>query len=225
MNVKVVCHITGDRGTLNYIDDSLLQEMLQNSTPHEMINSAESRDMFVLFVLRYARYAAPKEQLKKEMKNEIIKAGASEGEHLHKCHLDFLTSSDIAYAVWQYLNSHDDWERKLKDPTKAYNHDTKWSTDKTGASMVEGYKVFDVLEKWCKQLKGMSKKDASAEDKKMYEELRIEFNKKAKSLGLVRVREVPKMSVEEEIVMAEAGEAVGLFDFDELGGGVDGDCS
>lgn len=160
-NVKVVCNITGDRGTVDYIDVSQLHELLQNNTPREVINSSDSRDMFVLFVLRYARYAAPKEQLKKEMRNEVMKAGASEGEHLHKCHLDFLTSSDIAYAVWQYLNSHDDWERKLKDPTKAYNHDTKWSTDKTGASMIEGYKVYDALEKWCRELKGMSKRDAS----------------------------------------------------------------
>eukprot|EP00956_Cyclotella_meneghiniana_P000450 scaffold521_cov50-Cyclotella_meneghiniana.AAC.3 len=179
-----------DRGTVDYIDVSQLHEMLQNNTPHEVINSSDSRDMFVLFVLRYARYAAPKEQLKKEMRNEVLKAGASKGEHLHKCHLDFLTSSDIAYAVWQYLNSHDDWERKIKDPTKAYNHNTKWSTDKTGASMVEGYKVYDALEKWCKELqfrftelKGMSKRDASEEDKKCYEELRVVFNKKAKSLG------------------------------------------
>eukprot|EP00956_Cyclotella_meneghiniana_P019048 scaffold32281_cov50-Cyclotella_meneghiniana.AAC.8 len=83
-------------------------------------------------------------------------AGASEGKHLHKCHLDFLTTSDIAYALWQYLNSHDDWEQKLKDPTKVYNHSTKWSTDMTGASMTEGYKVYNALVKWCSELKGMS---------------------------------------------------------------------
>ena len=224
LNVKVICNTTGDRGTMDYIDVSQLHELLKNNTPQEVINSSDSRDMFVLFVLRYAIYAAPKEQLKKEMRNEVMKAGASEGDHLHKCHLDFLTSSDIAYAVWQYLNSHDDWERKLKDPTKAYNHDTKWSTDKTGASMIEGYKVYDALEKWCRELKGMSKRDASEEDKKCYEELRVAFNKKAKSLGLVRVRDVPKMSVSEEIGMVDAGEAVvGLYDFDELG--VDGDVS
>ena len=107
LNVKVICNTTGDRGTMDYIDVSQLHELLKNNTPQEVINSSDSRDMFVLFVLRYAIYAAPKEQLKKEMRNEVMKAGASEGDHLHKCHLDFLTSSDIAYAVWQYLNSHD----------------------------------------------------------------------------------------------------------------------
>lgn len=44
-------------------------------------------------------------------------------------------------------------------------------------------------------------------------------------MGLVRVRDVPKMSVGEEIGMVEAREAVvGLYDFDELGE-VDGDVS
>ena len=145
--------------------------MLKNNAPKEVINSSGSKDMSVLFVLvlHYARYAAPKEQLKKEMSKEVMNAGALEGDHLHKCHLDFLTtSSDVAFALWQYLNSHDDWEHKLKDPTKVYNHSTKWSTDKTGVSMTEGYKMYNELVNWCTtKLKGMSKRSAREENRKV----------------------------------------------------------
>ena len=46
----------------------------------------------------------------------------------------------------------------------------------------------------------MSKSNASEEDRKCHEELCVTCNKeKAKSLGLVRVRDVPKMDVEDEI--------------------------
>ena len=123
------------------------------------------------------------------------------------CHLDFLTASDVAFALWQYFNSHDDWERKLNDRTKAYKHKTKWSTDKTGMSMTEGYKVYNELLDWCGKLKKMSKSEASDEDKECYKDLRVSCNKMAKKLGLVRVRDVPKMDVAEEIDLAEAREA------------------
>eukprot|EP00956_Cyclotella_meneghiniana_P023894 scaffold47310_cov43-Cyclotella_meneghiniana.AAC.1 len=154
-----------DRGTLDYINASHLQEMLNSNTPTEVIkNSGDSRDMFVLFVLHYARYAPPKEQLKEQMRKQVMNAGDSESDHLHMCHLDFLTASDVAFALWQYFNSHDDWERKLDDRTKVYKHDTKWSTDKTGMSMTEGYKVYNELLDWCGKLKEMSKSEASEED-------------------------------------------------------------
>eukprot|EP00956_Cyclotella_meneghiniana_P006755 scaffold9008_cov56-Cyclotella_meneghiniana.AAC.8 len=72
----------------------------------------------------------------------------------------------------------------------------------------------------------MSKSNASEEDRKCYEELCATYNKKkAKSLGLVRVRDVPKMDVEDEIELAEASEAVvGFFDFDKMDD-IRGDCA
>ena len=214
LNVKI---FSEDRGTVDYIKAFDLQEMLNNNTPTEVINSGDSRDMFVLFVLHYARYAAPKEQLKEQMRKQVMNAGASESDHLHMCHLDLLTASDVAFALWQYFNSHDDWERKLNDRTKVYKHDTKWSTDKTGMSMTEGYKVYNELLGWCGKLKEMSKGEASDEDKECYKDLRVSCNKMAKKLGLVRVRDVPKMDVAEEIDLAEAREAaVAVFDFDEI---------
>ena len=214
LNVKI---FSEDRGTVDYIKAFDLQEMLNNNTPTEVINSGDSRDMFLLFVLHYARYAAPKEQLKEQMRKQVMNAGDSEKDNLHMCHLDLLTASDIAFALWQYFNSHDDWERKLNDPTKVYKHDTKWSTDKTGLSMTEGFKVYNELLNWCSKLKEMSKRDASEEDRECYKDLRVSCNKMAKKLGLVRVRDVPKMDVAEEIDLAEAREAaVAVFDFDEI---------
>ena len=121
LNVEI---FSEDRGTLDYIDVSQLQEMLKNNTPNEVASNGDSRDMFVMFVPHYARYAAPKEQLKEQMRKQVMNAGASESDHLHMCHLDLLTASDIAFALWQYFNSHDDWERKLNDPTKVYINTT-----------------------------------------------------------------------------------------------------
>ena len=82
LNVKI---FSEDRGTVDYIKASDLQEKLNNNTPTEVINSADSRDMFVLFVLHYARYAAPKEQLKEQMRKQVTNAGDSEKDNLHMC--------------------------------------------------------------------------------------------------------------------------------------------
>ena len=43
LNVKI---FSEDRGTVDYIKAFDLQEMLNNNTPTEVINSGDSRDMF-----------------------------------------------------------------------------------------------------------------------------------------------------------------------------------
>ena len=95
--VKTYC--IGDIGTTRVIETSIQEDMLE-SKPLEMMRSDITRDMLVLFALNYARHAAPKDGLRRKLKVEMSNAGEAEGEHKHKCHVDFLTTSDIAYAIW-----------------------------------------------------------------------------------------------------------------------------
>eukprot|EP00956_Cyclotella_meneghiniana_P023491 scaffold45750_cov29-Cyclotella_meneghiniana.AAC.1 len=112
--------------------------MLENNTPHEVINWSASVCTSLCTICR-------PEGAAQEGDEEIRKSWMQEHQR-------------GASTCASYLNSHDDWERKLKDPTKVYNLSTKWSTDMNGASMMtEGYKVYNVLVKWCSKLKGMSK--------------------------------------------------------------------
>ena len=208
-------------GTTRQIEPDLLTEMLASS-PLEMIGSGTTRDMFLLFVLNYARHAAPKDRLRKELKAEVIKAGDAEGEHKHMCHVDLLSTSDIAYAMWQYVNSFDDWVRKLKDGQRRFRHDTKWSSDRTGAKMVEGLKFYQDVVKWCRALKNLwYDKDSSEEQQAEYEGLRVACNMKAKEMGFILSKSAMTLKKDQDYEEEEV--ELATFDFGEMEE-VRGDC-
>ena len=74
-------------------------------------------EMFSTFVLKYAVHAASKIDLKMRM-NKVLQDAKDDGLGLkHLCHIEMLTTSDIAYAIWQYYNSWEDWKAKIVDPT------------------------------------------------------------------------------------------------------------
>ena len=48
------------------------------------------------------------------------------------CHLDYLTISDIAYTLWQYFNSYDNWFHKMENGNPGnlkYKCKTKYTTN------------------------------------------------------------------------------------------------
>ena len=77
------------------------------------------------FILNSSRLAAPnKDEVKRNVlvhmrikrKQELGRSPDAESESIMaECHLDFLTSSDVAYVLWQYLNSYEDWRHKIND--------------------------------------------------------------------------------------------------------------
>ena len=208
-------------GTSHQIEVDLLTEMLAGS-PSDMISSGTTRTMFLLFVLNYARHAAPKDRLKKELMTEVVNAGDTEGEHKHMCHVDLLSTSDIAYAMWQYVNSYDDWVRKLKDGQRRFKHDTKWSSDRTGAKMVEGLKYYQDMVRWCRSLKKLwYDEDASDEHKGEYEEMRVACNIKAKEMGFILSKSAMTLKKDQDYEEEEV--ELATFDFGEMNE-VRGDC-
>eukprot|EP00956_Cyclotella_meneghiniana_P034556 scaffold106017_cov80-Cyclotella_meneghiniana.AAC.6 len=64
-------------------------------------------------------------------------------------------------------------------------HNTKWTSDLTGQMLSEGYREYQRLVKWCRQLKSMSKQLPDTEEPKGYELLRMACNVKAKTKGLM----------------------------------------
>jgi len=210
-----------DLGTNEYIEADQIQELTRLPTL-EVVHGGDSKNMLILFILNYARHAAPSEELKDDLAKELKKAGSEEGQHTHRCHLDFLTFSDVAFAMWHYINSQEDWVRKLRNPTLKNKHNTKWTSDKTGKKMSEGYKEYKRLEKWCEQLKLMSKQGPDTEERKGYELLRVACNVKAKAKGLMMAKSTVTLSESEQVEEMDAEQAVG-FNFDELVE-VGGDC-
>ena len=86
-----------DLGTDQYVEADNIED-LTAQPPLEVVHSGTSKNMLVLFILNYARHAAPKDDLKDDLSKELKKAGSEEGEHRHRCHLDFLTASDIVFC-------------------------------------------------------------------------------------------------------------------------------
>jgi hypothetical protein len=131
------------------------------------------------FIMKYSYHAAQKTKLDKQVKTYQTEAywsdSLKESENDFKGFADELTVSDLAWTVWHYVNSYDDWTRKvaargLEDsnanemtmpplpaltPAKGngkYKALTKWTSDgkkrrqpKPGS---EGMKVYADLEKW-----------------------------------------------------------------------------
>eukprot|EP00956_Cyclotella_meneghiniana_P028931 scaffold68749_cov111-Cyclotella_meneghiniana.AAC.1 len=73
-----------------------------------------------------------------------------------------------------------------RQPNAQSCHNTKWTSDKTGQMLSEGYKAYQKrlvkwgvsmskkrLGKWCRQLKSMSKQLPDTEEPKGYELLRV----------------------------------------------------
>eukprot|EP00956_Cyclotella_meneghiniana_P038130 scaffold149152_cov25-Cyclotella_meneghiniana.AAC.1 len=80
--------------------------------------------------------------------------------------------------------------------------------------MSEGYKEYKRLEKWCEQLKLMSKQASYTEERKGYELLRVACNVKAKAKGLMMAKSSVTLSESEKMEEMEAVQAIG-FNFDE----------
>ena len=75
-----------------------------------------------------------------------------------ECHLDFLTSSDIAYTLWQLFNSHEDWKAKLKGEEKGdrrYKCNTRFTKERSkfaeGDGNSDGMKLYKKCHDWTKK--------------------------------------------------------------------------
>jgi hypothetical protein len=119
-----------------------------------------------------------------------------------------MSKSDVAFCLWQYMNSEGDWTHKVLNRNKAgVNHtcQTKWTSDKSGVGKPvsdEGMAVYKELYAWCLELK-------SLKDTRDYHLFRVGLNSAAREMGLL------KKADEVGEVDDDEGE-VAVFDDDEF---------
>jgi hypothetical protein len=73
------------------------------------------------FIMHYLVCAHPsKETIKRALQAASYKRyneldGRDERDYSHKCLLCFMTASDLAYVLWQFCNSYEDWCAKIQN--------------------------------------------------------------------------------------------------------------
>ena len=173
------------------------------STKQEMLN----------FFVRYAICALPKEETRRilnayaakrwnETRNLQDTIENRDAEHYYACILDLLTASDIAFLLWQYVNSYDDWCNKLSllKEGKSVNmnkSEAEWTSDHRKAPMEsradtdEGVRFYNSCLDWARGLKKLAKVvNGGATDD--YNKMRMELNKRCVVSGIIKDPSVQK---------------------------------
>ena len=108
----------------------------------------------------------------------------------HQTIIDLLTPSDIAYSLWQLVNSHGDWDNKLEltgDGAKVdkYKCNARWTSNRKLPAMEDrteddaGMKFYIRCLKWAKDFKLVVDKRFT-----------VALNKKCMKLGYYKMPEV-----------------------------------
>ena len=197
-----------DYGTQGYVSGDDIIDLVNNSDDlNDMTDS--QLGMFIEFVLKYAVHSAPKIILKENMRAILEEAEKSERGLRHKCHIEVLTTSDVAYAVWQYWNSWEDWKAKIEDPSRRYECMTKYTATKgsgDGKAKEEGEKAYKSIFVWCRAIKEMFR-SKDGEDIDRVNEVRELCNTRAGELGMLKIDKTSKGREVEAWERAEIEEA------------------
>jgi hypothetical protein len=171
--------------------------------------------MFLMFVLKNAHGGIGKEEF-----NKYVHPPDNDDDDYttRLCHLCVLTVSDIAFRLWQYINSHVDWTKKfaLRHNKEArYICNTKFTSDRGGTSQVnvengesarvQGEKLYAKIVLWCKTLKTLME----TEEYIMFKRAMIIKANEMGMLGSMSVGKKRKVVDPEEVL-----EAVVLDDVD-----------
>jgi hypothetical protein len=144
MNYNIVVCLKEDYGRVGAIDGAKLHDYIKTTTPEEFLKTGhEGEDdspgsMLVNFLLRYATHSFhSKEEVRRLMNETRVRVIDENGQESRArvCFLDMMSKSDIAFCLWQYMNSEGDWTHKVLNRNKAgVNHScqTKWTSDKSG---------------------------------------------------------------------------------------------
>jgi hypothetical protein len=167
--------------------------------------------MLVDFLLRYATHSFhSKEEVRRLMNETRVKVTDENGQEstAQVCFLDMMSKSDVAFCLWQYMNSEGDWTHKVLNRNKVgVNHScrTKWTSDKSGVGKPvsdEGMAVYKELYAWCSELKNLK-------DTRDYHLFRVGLNAAAREMGLL------KEYTRETMIRKRKADEVGDVDDDE----------
>ena len=188
--VTTECEAAGDN-----VDMRKLEQQIKNVQPSTFVREQSSVDLFVKFLCMYGRLGQPKSLINQKVKH-LYKThnpdGSIEGgmpplnrwEGSTLCFLDFVTKYDLAYTLWQCINSFEDWKTKiLRKGMKREATNTRWTKDSKepctgGESGVDCYKR---LVKWVGQFKSLDREEHGSLD-----EFRKLVNTKAEEWGFMK---------------------------------------
>jgi hypothetical protein len=163
--------IEDDCGREGEIQGDDLEEMVRNDDPLDVLKGIQQDPphttslMFLMFVLKNAHGGIGKEEFNKY----VHKPDDGDDDYSTRlCHLCVLTVSDIAFRLWQYINSHADWKHKFDHrhhKEARYICNTKFTSDRGStlaeaesgeSARVQGEKLYAVIMMWCKTLKTLT---------------------------------------------------------------------
>ena len=216
-------------GSALYIDGHLIEDRLLSVEPKQAICDEDLRKSLVTFLTYYSVHAAPKDDLKAGIQKSYYKMWKEKNDqggelvcNEHLTVLAFLTSSDVAYTMWQYyINSWEDWKKKKDngDVSSKYACNTRYTSNRKLPPMElpsdeDGRKMYNKCLSWAKRLKilGMDHQDQD------YMTFVKTLNDKVMDLGWIKRCGLPPVSPdaeggEDEEVHAPVFE---LEDFDDV---------
>ena len=174
-----------------------LEQWIKDLEPSAFVRQPNCVELFVKFICMYGRLSQPKTLINEKVKH-LYKTdkptGSIEGdmpalpsqrwEGCTLCYLDFVTKYDLAYALWQCINSFEDWKTKsLKKTLKKRATNTRWTKDSkepctVGESGIDCYKR---LVDWVGRFKVLDKEEDGCLD-----EFRKLVNTKAEEWGFMK---------------------------------------
>ena len=210
---------TVDYGGTQVVAGDTIQEVIHQCTPRETVrdfatsSSSSTKQEMMNFFARYAICALPKEETRRilnayaakrwnETRNLQDTIENRDAEYYYACILDLLTASDIAFVLWQYVNSYDDWCNKLSllKEGKSVNmnkSEAEWTSDHRKAPMEsradtdEGVCFYNSCLDWARGLKKLAKVvNGGATDD--YNKMRMELNKRCVVSGIIKDPSVQK---------------------------------
>ena len=211
----VVLCTSVDYGGTQVVSKDTLKTVVNRCTPRETMREMSStREEMMQFLVRYAICALPKEETKKALNAYASKRWDAtrkmqdtienrDAEHNHACILDLLTASDLAYIIWQYVNSYTDWCAKLALLKEGKNvnmnkSEAEWTSDhkkapmETRADTDEGVRFYNSCLDWARGLKRLPSDD--------FRKLRMALNKMSVESGLIKDPSVKKKGVDTAVV-------------------------
>lgn len=240
-----------DYGGTQVVAGDAIKSVVDTCTPRETMRelattTETNRPVMLNFFARYAVCALPKEGTRKILNAYAAKRWEEtrslpdtienrDAEHHFKCILDLMTASDIAYILWQYVNSYEDWCNKLSllKEGKSVNmnkSEAEWTSDHKKAPMEsrvetdEGVRFYNSCLDWSRGLKklGKASNGGPTDD---YVKMRVELNKRMVASGIIKDPSVQKKtgatgSRKKRVECVDAG-GFQLEDVDELPTGID----
>ncbi|MGA0862217.1 MAG: hypothetical protein ACO3P6_04940 [Pelagibacteraceae bacterium] len=193
-------------------DVANLEKMIKNQhTQTRQDDVTKYSNDLIKFFVRYAWQSIPSKDHVKEMLQGTVEArldeilddvdednevSVNDNDLLDHCTIvEMVTPSDVAYAMWQLVNSYEDWDAKIELVGEGSNVDrykcqSRWTADRKLPAMEDrnqddpGMLFYNGCLKWAKEFKSLFNKNFLPLSVKNF---RIKLNQKSIELGYYKM--------------------------------------